>query len=211
MEHPTLVNAYQQTPSHVWAETKITPHLSDFMADYPEIKLDIECNDTVQDMIEDRLDLVIRVGDLEDSSSIAIPFGSIQLVMLATKTYLEQHGQPKTPSDLHNHNFIIYKTFNQLSITERGETHQINVSSSISSNTVSVMLSALEQSMGMAILPDLLANHFLQDGKLVNVMPEVKIKLKNLPISQVFALYSNRKHLPAKVRAFIDFFRPRFN
>lgn len=213
------ISGFKEKPSgmlkislpYVWADTKITPHLAEFLQQYPDIQLSIECNDEMQNLIEDQLDLVIRVGDLKDSANIAVSFGTIRLVMCATRNYIQQYGMPNTPSDLQNHNFILYEDYNQVTIKSSTNTQNIRVSGSVSTNMVSVMLTAIQQDIGMSILPDLLINHLLETGELVDIMPDAEISIKNLPISQVYALYSNRRHLPAKVRAFLDFFRPRFN
>ncbi len=218
IEAGQCISGFKETPSGVlkisapytWTDAKITPFLGEFFEQYPEIKLDIECNDSFQDMIEDQLDLVIRVGVLKDSSYIAVPLGKVRLVLCATPYYLEQHGTPKTPTDIQNHNCIVFEDFNQLLFSGSTGMRQIDIAGSVRSNTVTVMLSAARQHIGITLLPDLLINDLLQSGELVDVMPGVDISIKNLPIDQIFALYSNRKHLPAKVRVFLDFFRPRF-
>ncbi len=196
---------------HTWTETKISPHLGEFLAQYPELSIDIECNDSFQDMIEDRLDLVIRVGELKDSSFIAVPFGSVRMVLIATEDYLQRHGRPQTASDLQNHNCIVFEDFHRLLFSNNGSHQEVGISGNVVANSVPVMLSAVLQNIGITVLPDLLVNHLLASGELVDVMPESNIEIKDLPINQVFALYSNRKHLPAKVRAFLDFFKPRFH
>ena len=195
---------------YTWTEAIITPHLSEFLTEYPEIKLNIECNDQFQDMIEDQLDLVIRVGILKDSTFIAVPFGSIKIVICATPCYLEKHGYPKTPGDIQNHNCILFEDYDELVLSTEAETHQVKLNGSISSNMVSVMIAATKQHIGLTVLPDLIIKPMLNSGELIEIMPEFKIEITNLPINQVFALYSNRRHLPAKVRAFLDFFKPRF-
>lgn len=218
LEAQQSVSGFRETPSGVlkvstsyaWVEM-ITPLLSEFLQQYPQIKLDIECNDQLQDMIEDQLDLVIRVGALEDSSFIAVPLSSIRLVVCASQTYLQRHGAPRTAADLSNHPFIVFRDFNRILVTQGGEPpQQVKVAGPVSSNAVSVMLAALQQHLGLAVLPDLLVNALLETGELVNLMPEAEFQVVNLPVSHVYALYSNRRHLPAKVRAFLDFFRPRF-
>jgi len=212
------ITGFKETPSgtlkisapYTWTETKITPYLAEFLQQYPDLKIDIECNDSFQDMIEERLDLVIRVGILKDSSFIAVPFGKIHMVMIATPAYLQQHGIPKTATDLQNHNCILFEDFKHVILTDENCTQDVTISGNVAANSVPVMISAVLQNMGITILPDLLVNHLLKSGEITEIMPEVKIEMKDLPIDQVFALYSNRKHLPAKVRAFLDFFRPRF-
>jgi DNA-binding transcriptional LysR family regulator len=209
------ISGFKDTPAgllrlsapHTWTETIIAPHLAEFLKKYPLIKLNIECNDIFQDIIEDRLDLVIRVGYLKDSSYIAIPLSNIRLVLCATADYIKQHGQPKTATDLQNHNFILFEDYNKFTFSNANDKQVISINGTLSSNMVSVMLAAARQSIGMVILPDLLINPLLESGELIDIMPEANFKIKNLPILQMFALYSNRKHLPAKVRAFIDFYR----
>lgn len=218
LEAGQSISGFKDTPSgllkisapHSWTETRIAPHMSEFLKKYPQIKLDIECNDMFQDIVEDRLDLVIRVGDLKDSSFIAIPLSDIRLVLCATPKYIKKNSTPKTVSDLQNHNFIYFENYKKINITDKTGQHLINISGTVSSNMVSIMLSAILQNIGIAVLPDLLINDLLKNGKLLDIMPEAKFSIKNLPINQVYALYSNRKHLPAKVRAFLDFYRTKF-
>lgn len=219
LEAQQSISGFRETPSgvlkmstpYVWVEAKITPWLGEFLREYPQIKLDIECNDRFQDIIEDQLDLVIRVGELEDSSFVALPLGTIRLLLCATPRYLEERGAPKTVADLQNHPFVIYADYNQILVTLRDELpQQLEVESVVSSNTVSIMLAAIQQHVGLSVLPDLLISEQLARGELVHVMPQAEFHIKNLPITHIYALYSNRRHLPAKVRAFLDFFRPRF-
>ena len=212
------ITGFKETPSgtlkisapYTWAETKITPYLGEFLQQYPDLKIDIECNDSFQDMIEERLDLVIRVGILKDSSFIAVPFGKIRMVMFATPDYLQQHGIPKTATDLQNHNCVLFEDFKHVILTDKSCSQEVTISGNVTANTVPIMISAVLQNIGIAILPDLLINHLLRSGEIIEIMPETEIEIKDLPINQVFALYSNRKHLPAKVRAFLDFFKLRF-
>jgi len=212
------ISGFKDTPSgllrisapHTWTETRLAPYLGEFLEKYPQIRLEIESNDLVQDIIEDRLDLVIRVGFLKDSSYIAIPLSKIRMVLCATPAYIKRHGQPKTATDLQNHNFIYYENYTQLNFSDDSSEQLISISGSVKSNIVSVMLSAVRQHIGVSVLPDLLIENLLQTGELVDVMPDANINIKNLPVEQIYALYSNRKHLPAKVRAFLDFFRTKF-
>lgn len=194
---------------HTWADRKIAPYLDRFLELYPDIRLDLECNDTIQDMIEDRLDLVIRVGRLTDSSYIAVPFGSIDMVLCASPQYLQQHGTPTSIEDLSQHNFIAYENYNQL-IIEHDEKKLVSVSGNISSNNVNLILSSVLQHLGISLLPDMLISSYLNTGQLIELLPDTGLTIKDLPVEQAFALYSSRKQLPAKVRAFIDFFKPMF-
>jgi len=213
------ISGFSETPSGVlrvsapftWSEVVIAPHIGDFLEQYPDIKLNIECNDQFQDIIEDQLDLVIRVGVLKDSSFIAIPFGQISVALVASPEYLKRFGYPKTPSDIQNHNCILFEDYDELFFTDERNTHSVRLNGSISTNMASIMIAAAKQHMGLTALPDLLIKSALDSGELIQIMPELNLEIKDLPINQIFALYSNRRQLPAKVRAFIDFFKPRIS
>ena len=120
-EASQAISGFKDSPSgllrisapHTWTEAKIAPHLGEFLSLYPEIRLDLRCNDSIQDMVEERLDLVIRVGRATDSSYIAIPFSKFKIVLCASAEYLNKNGQPKTLADLNNHNFIIFDKFDK--------------------------------------------------------------------------------------------------
>ncbi|MCK4709359.1 MAG: LysR family transcriptional regulator [Gammaproteobacteria bacterium] len=219
IEASQSISGFKEKPSGLlkigapynFTEAKIVPHLSEFLQKHPDIKLDIECNDKLQDIVEDQLDLVIRIGELTDSSYVATTFGKVRMIMCATPQYLEQQSLPKTLSDLQNHNFILYENFKHLLLTDSAGTQQVSISGSFSSNIDTVMLAAVLQHIGITVLPDIFIKQQIEEGKLVDIMLDVEISVKNLPIHHVFALYSNRKNLPAKTRAFPNFFRDKFS
>ena len=217
-EASQAISGFKDSPSgllrisvpHTWAEAKIVPHLGEFLSLYPEIKLDIQCNDHIQDMVEERLDLVIRVGRANDSSYIAIPFSKVKIILCASPEYFEQEGRPKTIADLNNHNFITYDKFNKLVLSKEGDQQEIPMRGPLSMNTVAGIISAAKQGIGLIAVPDLLLNKDLKKHLLIQIMPDYHIDIKGLAVEQAFAMYSSRKHMPAKVRAFLDFYKTRF-
>ena len=207
----------------LWTDLKITPYLAEFLELYPEIELDIQCTEVIQDVVDEGLDLVVRVGSLTDSSYVAVPLAPIRMVLCASPKYLALHGIPQTPRDLLNHNCILYnandewefyaaeqKKPNQKKSKPTTPMQTIQVSGNINTNVVTVLLTALKQELGISLLPDLLINDLLKTEELVPLMSEYHIKVKNLHLDQIFVLYSNRKYLPAKTRAFIEFYRNKF-
>ncbi|HHJ35375.1 MAG TPA: LysR family transcriptional regulator [Gammaproteobacteria bacterium] len=218
------ISGFKETASGVlkigapllWIDLKITPYLSEFMEQYPEIGLDIQCTDVMQDVVDEGLDLVIRVGHLIDSSYVAVTLARIRMVLCASPAYLESHGAPRSPGDLLDHNCIVYDghdewEFSHVCQKQKDQIQRVHVAGNINTNMVTVMLTALEQDICISLLPDLMIKEQLQEGTLVDVMPAYDINIKNLVVDRVFALYSNRKHLPAKTRAFIDFYRDKFS
>jgi DNA-binding transcriptional LysR family regulator len=218
-EASQAISGFKDSPSgllrisapHTWTEAKIAPHLGEFLSLYPDIKLDIQCNDNIQDMVEKRLDLVIRVGHAADSSYIAIPFAKVNMVLCASPDYLQKYGKPKTLADLNNHNIIIFDKFDKFIFTNDQNQQQITLTGSLVMNSVASIISAVSQNIGLSLLPDLLIKKKLEQGELIEVMPEYKVEIKGLAVDQAFAMYSSRKQMPAKVRAFLDFYKNKFN
>lgn len=218
LEADLSISGFKETPSgllrisapHTWAEILISPYLGEFLQKYPDVKIDIESNNTIQDIIEDRLDIVIRVGALQDSSYIAVPLGDVRLVMCATPGYLRKYGIPEKAADLQKHNCICFEDYNQYLLNEDNKSQLVSVAGNVSANTVSVMLSSLLQDIGLTVLPDRLINKYLETGELVEIFPQADVRVKRLPVDKIFALYSNRQHLPAKVRVFLDFLRDKW-
>ena len=196
---------------HTWMEAKIAPHLGEFLNLFPEIKLDIQCNDHIQNMVEERLDLVIRVGRASDSSYIAIPFSKVKIVLCASPEYFEKKGRPKTLADLNNHNFITYDKLNTLTLAKEGEQQEIPMQGSLNTNSVAAMISTAKQGVGLIAIPDLLLQQDLQQQLLIQIFPDYHMDIKGLAVEQAFAMYSSRKQMPAKVRAFLDFYKLKFN
>lgn len=217
IEASNSILAFKETPSGLlkigapvgWTEIKIAPYLSEFMRAYPDIELEIQCTDTMQDIVEDRLDLVLRVAPLLDSSYVAQPLGKVELVVSATEQYFSEKGRPASPAEMVKHNCIMFGNNNQWRF-QRGRTEQlVQVRGRVNTQMVSVMISMALQHMGVMLLPVQLIREPLANGELVEIFGDYSVCYAQLGAMDVFVLYSNRKHLPAKVRAFIDFFRDR--
>lgn len=215
IEAGNSISAFKESPSGLlkigapigWTEIKIAPHLSEFLKAYPDIELDIQSTDDVQDVVEERLDLVLRVGVLNDSSYVARPLGKASLVLCASPQYFEKHGRPVVPGDLSGHNCITFDHNNQWTFKADKTEQVINVKGKVNTHMVSVMISMCEQHMGVMLLPVQLLRKQLFSGELEEIFEGYGISYTQLDEMEVFVLYSNRKHLPAKVKAFIDFFR----
>lgn len=217
IEAGNSISAFKQTASGLlkvgtpigWTEIKIAPYLSEFMAAYPDIELDIIATDDVQDVVEERLDLVLRVGALHDSSYVAQSLGKIKFVLCATPGYFKQHARPLTPADLLQHNCIVFDHSNQWAFRRHKTEQTIDVRGRVNTNMVSVMIAMTLQNMGITLLPEQLIRQQLASGELVAIFQDYTMCYPQLDVEEVFVLYSNRKHLPAKVKAFIDFYRDR--
>ncbi len=211
------VNAFKQQPTGKlrvglpihWVDLKIAPYLPEFFQLYPEIQLDLIATDYHQDLVRDNLDLVIRIGKPRDSSYVAVPIAPVALTLCAAPSYLEKHGTPKTYADLSDHNCLRYDRYSQWQFKEPNQTqpHNLKVSGNLVTNQVTVLIRGALDGLGIVLLPDLLLKPMLDSGDLVHLMSSKTITIRDASIEHMFALYSNRRHLAAKTRVFIDFFK----
>lgn len=212
------LSGFKETPSGVlrvaapytWTETRIAPYLAEFLTQYPEIKLELSCNNHIQDIVEERLDLVIRVGHAADSSYIAVPLAPVCIQLCASPEYLKQNGSPKTIQDLNNHNVITYDGYKNYIFSQKEKQEHVKVSGNLDTNSVDAMIIALKQGVGLAALPDLLIQQYVEQNTLQVIMADYHIEIKGVKVDQAFAMYSSRKQMPAKVRVFLDFFKDKF-
>ncbi|WP_372737884.1 LysR family transcriptional regulator [Neptunomonas sp.] len=169
-----------------------------FMKRYPLIMLEVELSTRLIDLIEEGVDLAIRVGELADSSLIARRVATVSRGLYASPAYLKQHGTPKTPDDLQNHEcYGVLKAVDQWDFDNWDEV--VEVKGKLKANSISFIREILLQDMGIARMPKVFCRDNVQQGKLVEILENYV----SSPI-EVNALYPSRRHLNPKVRLFID-------
>lgn len=182
--------------------------VADFMAAYPELKVELMLNDRTVDPIADGFDVTIRIADLEDSSLIARRLAPCRVVLAASPEYLDKHGRPRTPSDLAHHACLNYGQTTLLQrwqLTHDGKTISAAINSRLCSNNGDALRDAALAGQGVAKLPTFLVGNDVAAGKL-------EIVLQEYPPAElgIYALYAPNKYLAAKTRVFIDFLVARF-
>ncbi|RZI43954.1 LysR family transcriptional regulator [Herbaspirillum sp. HC18] len=178
------------------------PH---FMARYPELKVDLVCNDRFVDLIEEGFDVAVRLArDLPDSSLIARRLATAATMLVASPAYLKRHGAPRTPQDLVHHNCLTYTLVPRPNEWEfmapDGSRIAVTVSGSFQSNTGIALCSAALAGSGIATTASFIAHADLASGALVQVLPDYTLRARDL-----YAVYPQNRHLSPKVRAFVDF------
>jgi DNA-binding transcriptional LysR family regulator len=189
----------------------VAPAVGAFQAVHPEVLFDISVSDRFVDLVEEGLDLAIRIGDLGNTNLIARKIGRMQLTTCASPAYLKAHGTPRSPGELVNHNCLTYEyapvkhqwTFRDHTNGKArgvGEEIKVRIAGSVHGNNGELMAAVAAAGVGIAFEPDFIVNSFIESGQLVPI-------LKNwLPDpSPIYAVYPSRRHLSAKVRAFVDF------
>lgn len=185
------------------------PLISDYLKRYPDVRIDVLLVDRRVDLIEEGLDLAVRIGTLAESELIAKRLGSDRLVIAAAPDYLERHGTPAVPADLAGHNCLTYSyatAGDEWRMTGKdGARHMVKVSGSLrASNGDMAKLAALE-GVGMIRQPMFLIGSEVHAGRLVEVLADYHSDELG-----IYAVYPSRKHLSAKVRTFVDFLTESF-
>lgn len=178
--------------------------LPEFQTLYPDIRLIITAGDESHNLIEEGLDCTLRLGNLTDSSDIARHLGDIAMVTCASPAYFSTFNEPKDLDDLANHKIINYffgqqkKVLPWRFIVEKQE-QPIKLSSSILVNDSATLLQSLLVGMGIGHLPCLLAQHHLDKGELVKVLPHI-----HSPSRPLWLLYPQREFVPKRLEVFIE-------
>ncbi|WP_157315003.1 LysR family transcriptional regulator [Chitinibacter sp. GC72] len=181
--------------------------ISDFLALHPQLKIDLNVSDRAVNLVEERIDLAIRISSEPDPMLIARPLARCDSVLVASPGYLAEHGTPQSPAALTLHGCLSYANFGRsIWIFQRGDEHeQVAVSSRFSANEATVLLHAALAGGGIALQPTYLTKPYLDNGQLIALLPDWEV-----PAMTIYALYPSRRHLSPAVRAVLDFLVQRF-
>ncbi len=188
---------------------QLGPAVADFMAECPELQIQLVLSDDQVDPMQGGFDVTLRIADLESSSLIARKIVAIDRAVCASPDYLKEQGTPKLPEDLRRHALLTYGfllTGNQWKLTGKDGDHWIQPSWSLCVNNAEVLRDAAVRGRGIALLPTFIAGDALRDGTLQRVLKPYKA-----PPLTLYAIYPPTRHLAVKVRLFIDFLVARFN
>ncbi|MBJ7577843.1 LysR family transcriptional regulator [Devosia sp. MC532] len=191
----------------------IAPALPTFLQQYPEISVDFTLSNEDIDIVENNIDVDIRIGTLADSSLIARKLVTSERILCATPDYLAARPKIKTPDDLLAHNCLTYR-INLGGVTwrflaEDGALTEVAVQGSLRTNNGPALHVAMMQGLGLSLMPDWAVAQELASGQLVRVLPDYRISFTSFE-NAVYAVYSPTKHLPVKARVFIDFLAKHF-
>ena len=186
----------------------VAPALPEFLARYPELGVDMAITDRVVDLVEEGYDVAIRITRDPSPELVARKLAPVRRVVCATPGYFKRHGVPKTPADLAGHNCLHYTHFGgpgEWRLRGPGGEVAVPVAGSLRINDDEALSKAVLGGLGVALLPTFLVGKELQSGILQAVLSDYA------PLEQqIYAIRLPSVHLPAKVRAIIDFLLTRF-
>ncbi|MBN5379848.1 LysR family transcriptional regulator [Serratia nevei] len=182
------------------------PHMPEFLRRYPKVDVRLRLEDRYMDLIDDRVDLALRITDRPSPGLIGRQLMRIDHLLCATPHYLAQHGTPQHPHDLAAHSCIYLgetPSDAQWKFRRSGKTVTVNVRGRYAANHTGVRLDAVKQHIGIGSLPYFTARQALDDGEIVQVLPEWDF-LSSYH-GGLWLLYAPNQYLPPKLRVFIDY------
>ncbi|MEG3840291.1 LysR family transcriptional regulator [Microcoleus sp. herbarium14] len=192
----------------LFGEMQIVPRLKAFMKRYPDVKIELMMADRFVDIVEDGLDLLIRIGNHLDSSMIGHRIGTTRRVTVATTGYFEQAGEPKEPDDLVDHDCIVYThlaTGNEWHFQGTDGNIKVRVGGCFKTNSSVAIRAAVLSGLGIAVAPVWMFGDEIYRGDLKVVLEDYQ----PTPL-QIQAVYRRSRFYPAKITCFIDFLAAEF-
>ncbi|WP_036771025.1 LysR family transcriptional regulator [Photorhabdus australis] len=190
----------------------IHPHIPEFLNRYPKVDVQLLLEDRIIDLIDDQIDLAIRITDQPPSGLMGRCLMNIHHMICATPEYLEIHGAPIRPNDLKNHN-CIYPGEDQNDSLWRfhknNKIEKIKVYGRYSANHTEVRLDAILRNTGIGSLPYFIARHPLEEGRIVQVLSDWVFKTRYC--GDAWILYTPTRFLPAKIRVFVEYLTNKLN
>jgi len=160
------------------AETILWPALSDFLAKYPDIQVDLIVDNTLRDIVTERFDAGIRMGERLARDMIAVRIGpDIRMAAVATPAYFAEHGKPKTPQELAQHRCINMRlaTLGGVYVWEFEKGNReinVKVEGQLTVNDIAVIKRAALEGVGIGFIPEDIIQHHLDSGELVRVLAD---------------------------------------
>jgi DNA-binding transcriptional LysR family regulator len=212
---PVAVDAQAEVPrgllrlscAQSMAQDILASAVAAFLQRHPAVAVDLQTSDRTVNLVEERIDLAIRITNDLDPNLIARPLGSCGSLVCATPAYLAAHGTPRAPQELALHNCLTHSYFGKSlwQFERQGRQLAVPVGSNLSANESRVLLAAALEGAGITMQPVYSAAPLVAGGQLVALLPEWKPQALG-----VYAVYGSRRQMPAALRAMLDFLAERF-
>jgi|EndMetStandDraft_8_1072994.scaffolds.fasta_scaffold136267_2 DNA-binding transcriptional LysR family regulator len=186
----------------------IVPALPEFMKQYPDITVDLLLSNHVVDLVEQNIDVDVRIGKLVDSSLIARKLASSERIVCAAPQYLERAGPIASPTDLTKFNCLTYRLNLGRPVWRfkepDGELIEVPVTGTFQSDNGQALLDATLAGVGISMMPDWSIRDDLAAGRLKRLFPRHRVSFEAFE-NGVYAVYQKSRHQSKKVRAFVEF------
>jgi len=185
----------------------IVPVVADFLAQYPEIDINLVLTDRVVHLMDEHTDVAIRIGELPDSTLVATRVGAVRRVICASPDYLATHGAPEKPEDLANHQCVTFEVLASMRawVFGNGKSEiSVPIRSRLAVNTAEAAIAAATLGVGLIRV----LSYQVEDAIRANELRIVLDTFESAPLP-VSLVHKGQAPLPLKLRAFLDFMSPR--
>ncbi len=186
----------------------LIPAIKTFNEQYPDIDIELLLTDHSIDLIEDDIDIAIRIGKLPDSSLISRRLCSYDMAVCASPAYLKRYGLPQTPQELSEHNCIQFNASadSPWVFQKQVKRTAVQVKGNLRVNNGRALCKAACEGMGIIMQPRILVKHQIQNGELIELFTNY-----SLPSREIHVVYLRDRHIPSKIRCLIDFLVAHFS
>lgn len=195
------------TTSMAFGNTQLARLLPGFMERYPDVHVMLHLSDRVVDLVEEGVDLAIRLTpQVTLNSAVARPVGRLHHVLVASPAYLARHGRPASIADLPDHRCLVFGESPQgaaWTFRVAGSKQQVSINSALTANSSQSLRMAMLGGAGIALLPTYIVGGDIASGAAEHLLPQAG------PVGpfgdELYAVYMQHRFLPQKVRVFIDY------
>jgi DNA-binding transcriptional LysR family regulator len=190
--------------SSTFGRLHILPLIPDLLALYPGLQVDLILSDFVRDMVEDRIDLAIRVGAVDEPDAVARRIAGTPLVCVGARRYFEQRGMPQSPWELVDHNCLLYGGLTETAkwpfVGPKGR-FSVPVHGNLSSNSVETIRAAVLAGVGIGLFAKVSLSQELQNPEVITILGEYVTDVRDVSL-----VWPKRRFVPARVRGVTEFF-----
>ncbi|CNI57758.1 MULTISPECIES: LysR family transcriptional regulator [Yersinia] len=176
--------------------------VTEYLRCYPQVAVDLQMNNRAINLVEERIDLALRITNDLDPNLIARPLATCHSVVCASPSYLSAKGTPKEPQDLAVHNCLTYSYFGKSlwHFEQQGAKSSVAVGGNLSANESVVLLSGALEGAGITLQPSYSAAPYIARGELVKLLPDYQPQAMG-----IYGIYTSRRQMPATLRTMLDF------
>ncbi|MEQ1975303.1 LysR family transcriptional regulator [Xenorhabdus sp. SGI240] len=202
LEAQTLKGLLRVSCSQSLGISALAVAIPEFMRIYPYIAVNLQMDNKAVNLIEERIDLAIRITNNLEPNLIARPLSTCHSIVCAAPSYLAEKSIPNNPMELTSHNCLTYNFFGKSLwvFKKQHEHYSVPVSGTLSANESTVLMEAALQGAGIAMQPYYSVSSYLMSGQLVELLPDYQPQAMG-----IYGIYASRQNMPATLRALLDF------
>jgi len=195
------------TASVTFGRSALAPVVRDFLNHYPRVSVSVLLLDRVANLVEEGIDLAVRIGPLPDSSLVAKKIGTVRRILVASPDYLDRRGVPRTPAELRLHSMIAFTGLmpnREWRFVDGKGGSSVSFAPRLEINDAAASIAAAEMGDGITVALSYMVADKIRDGRLVPVLDSV-----TPPPVPVHLVHPQNRLISPKLRAFLDFASPR--